>query len=86
MTGSSAGSGAGDSHTAADEAIRLGADLAALEAPSPVPGVTHNVFVLGIVSFVADIASEMAYPLIPVFLTSTLGAPVAALGVIEGIA
>jgi len=86
MTGSSAGSGASEAHTAADEATRLGADLAALEAPSPVPGVTHNVFLLGIVSFVADIASEMAYPLIPVFLTSTLGAPVAALGAIEGVA
>jgi MFS family permease len=57
-----------------------------VEAPSPVPGVTRNVFLLGVVSFVADIASEMAYPLIPVFLTSTLGAPVAAMGAIEGVA
>jgi MFS family permease len=56
------------------------------EPPSPIPGVTRNVFLLGVVSFVADIASEMAYPLIPVFLTSTLGAPVAALGAIEGVA
>ena len=61
-------------------------DPAAAEAPSPVPGVTRNVFALGVVSFAADIASEMAYPLIPIFLTSTLGAPVAALGVIEGVA
>ena len=60
--------------------------VAAPEAPSPVPGVTRNVFRLGLVSFTADIASEMAYPLIPVFLTSTLGAPVAALGAIEGVA
>jgi len=63
-----------------------GPEFAALEAPSPIPGVTRNVFLLGIVSFVADIASEMAYPLIPVFLTSTLGAPVAAMGAIEGVA
>ena len=63
-----------------------GTDTAAVEAPSPVPGVTRNVFLLGVVSFVADIASEMAYPLIPVFLTSTLGAPVAAMGAIEGVA
>lgn len=54
--------------------------------PSPVPGVSHNVFVLGLVSFAADVASEMVYPLIPIFLTATVGAPVAALGVIEGIA
>jgi len=58
----------------------------AIEAPSPVPGVTRNVFRLGLVSFTTDIASEMAYPLIPIFLTSTLGAPVAALGAIEGVA
>lgn len=58
----------------------------AVEAPSPVPGVTRNVFRLGLVSFAADVASEMAYPLIPVFLTSTLGAPVAAMGAIEGVA
>ena len=53
---------------------------------SPVPGVSRNVFVLGLVSLATDVASEMVYPLIPIFLTVTLGAPVAALGVIEGIA
>ena len=41
---------------------------------------------LGLVSLFADISSEMAYPLVPLFLTSTLGAPVVAVGVIEGIA
>lgn len=54
--------------------------------PSPVPGLPRNVFLLGIVSFFADVASEMVYPLIPVFLTVTLGAPVAVLGVVEGVA
>jgi MFS family permease len=54
--------------------------------PSPVPGVSRNIFVLGLVSLVADIASEMLYPLIPIFLTVTLGASVALLGVVEGIA
>jgi len=71
---------------AAGDAIPLQEAGAAIEAPSPVPGVTRNVFRLGLVSFTADIASEMAYPLVPVFLTSTLGAPVAALGAIEGVA
>lgn len=33
-----------------------------------------------------DISSEMLYPLVPVFLTTVLGAPVAALGLIEGAA
>jgi MFS family permease len=54
--------------------------------PSPVPGVSRNVFVLGLVSLATDVASEMPYPIIPIFLTVTLGAPVAFLGLIEGIA
>jgi MFS family permease len=33
-----------------------------------------------------DIASEMVYPIVPLFLTGILGAPVAIVGVIEGIA
>jgi MFS family permease len=41
---------------------------------------------LGWVSFFTDAASEMLYPLIPIFLTVTLGAPVIALGVVEGLA
>lgn len=49
-------------------------------------GINKNVFVLGIVSFFNDIASEMIYPLVPIFLTSVLGAPVAVVGLIEGIA
>lgn len=54
--------------------------------PSPVPGISRNVFFLSLVSFAADVASEMVYPLLPIFLTATIGAPVAALGIIEGIA
>lgn len=66
---------------------RLGAGTLEYAAePSPVPGVSRNVFVFGLVSFCADVASEMLYPLIPTFLTVTLGAPVAALGAIEGVA
>jgi MFS family permease len=46
----------------------------------------RNVTALGIVSLVADLSSEMVYPLIPLFVTSVLGAPVAVLGLIEGVA
>jgi MFS family permease len=53
---------------------------------SVVPGVERNVFRLGIVSFFTDISSEMIYPLVPIFLTETLGAPRAIVGVIEGVA
>lgn len=50
------------------------------------PGVKRPVFVLGSVSFLTDVSSEMVYPLVPLFLTSVLGAPLAAVGLIEGLA
>ena len=45
-----------------------------------------NVIFLGLVSFFADLSSEMVYPLIPIYLTSVLGATPTLVGVIEGIA
>lgn len=45
-----------------------------------------NVRAVSFVSLANDLASELAYPVVPLFLTSVLGAPVAVLGVIEGIA
>ena len=48
--------------------------------------IKKNVVVLGAVSFFTDIASEMLYPIIPIFLTSVLGAPMSIVGLIEGIA
>jgi MFS family permease len=38
------------------------------------------------VSFFQDAASEMLYPVFPLFVTGVLGAPAAALGLIEGVA
>jgi len=49
-------------------------------------GISKNVFILGLVSFFNDVASEMIYPIVPIFLTGVLGAPVAVVGLIEGIA
>jgi MFS family permease len=49
-------------------------------------GISRNVVVLGLVSFFTDVASEMLYPLIPLFLVGVLGASPALLGVIDGIA
>ncbi len=46
----------------------------------------RNVRALAWVSFATDLSSELLYPVLPLFLTVTLGAPVAVLGVIEGIA
>lgn len=48
--------------------------------------VPKNVFLLGLVSLFNDVASEMIYPIVPIFLTSVLGAPVSIVGLIEGIA
>jgi MFS family permease len=48
--------------------------------------VDPNVRSLGLVSFFADLGSEIVYPLFPIFVTTVLGAPVAVLGLIEGIA
>ena len=38
------------------------------------------------VSFLQDAASELRYPILPAFLTVTLGAPVAVVGIVEGAA
>jgi len=45
-----------------------------------------NVLWMSIVSFLNDAASEMIYPLLPIFLTAVLGAGAGFLGVIEGVA
>jgi MFS family permease len=46
----------------------------------------RTVVVLGLVSLLNDAASEMIAPLLPIFLTATLGAGPAILGLIEGAA
>ena len=48
--------------------------------------IKRNVFVLGLVSLLNDVSNEMIRPLLPIFLTVTLGAPVAMVGLIEGMA
>jgi MFS family permease len=47
---------------------------------------SKNVIVLGLVSFFNDFASEMVYPIVPIFLTSVLRAPMTIVGLIEGVA
>ncbi len=44
------------------------------------------VWLLSLVSFLNDTASEMLYPVMPIFLTQVLGAPVFVVGIIEGVA
>ncbi|NPV53735.1 MAG: MFS transporter [Firmicutes bacterium] len=45
-----------------------------------------NIIILGIVSLLTDVSTEMVYPLLPLFLTTRLGASPAIVGLIEGIA
>ncbi len=52
----------------------------------PFLGLPRNVLSMGVVSFLNDLSSDMIYPFIPTFLTSVLGAPVAFVGLVEGIA
>ena len=50
------------------------------------PRLPRNVVVLSWVSFFQDMASELLYPVVPLFLTLTLGAPASVVGLIEGVA
>ena len=49
-------------------------------------GLPRTVWLLGVISLVNDTASDMIYPLVPLYLTSVLMAGPKALGLIEGIA
>ena len=48
--------------------------------------VPPGIWALGFVSLLMDVSSEMILALLPVFLVSTLGTPMTAVGLIEGIA
>ena len=48
--------------------------------------IPKQVIILGLVSLFTDIASEMLYPVTPIFLTTVLGASMAVVGIIEGVA
>jgi MFS family permease len=54
--------------------------------PSAGPRLSRNVYVLSAVSFFQDAASELVYPVLPLFLTGVLGASPAIVGLIEGVA
>jgi MFS family permease len=58
-------------------------DAAGSTAPS---GLSPNVVVLGIVSLLMGMSSAMIYGVLPVFLVTVIGASIASVGAIEGIA
>ncbi|BBZ46705.1 MFS transporter [Mycobacterium parmense] len=47
---------------------------------------TPNLWVLSLVSLLQDAASELLYPLLPIYLTTVLGAPPSVVGAVEGAA
>ncbi|MFZ0454276.1 MAG: MFS transporter [Ignavibacteriaceae bacterium] len=48
--------------------------------------IPKQVVILGLISLFTDMASEMLYPITPIFLASVLGASMISVGVIEGLA
>ncbi len=49
-------------------------------------GISKNVLVLGFVSFLTDVSSEMIFPILPLFLSTILGVGTQVIGLIEGVA
>src|SRR4051812_26728612 len=63
------------------ETVNVDAEPAERDSPWLTPGVRG----IGTASLLADLGHEVPTALLPSFLTSTLGAPAAALGAIEGV-
>jgi MFS family permease len=49
-------------------------------------GLSRNTFLLALASLFSDISTEMLYPVLPVFLTQTLGATGSIVGLVDGFA
>jgi MFS family permease len=48
--------------------------------------IPKNILVLGLVSFLTDVSSDMIYPVLPLFLSDVLGSSKLFIGLIEGVA
>ncbi|HEY0099362.1 MAG TPA: MFS transporter [Pyrinomonadaceae bacterium] len=77
--------------TDTDPADEFDASLSPVALDERTPGLfrryrrlPRNVLVISLVSFLNDASSEIIYPLLPVFLSATLGASPAIIGLIEG--
>ena len=58
----------------------------AAPVPRGLPGLPRNVVALGFVSLLTDVSTEMIIPVLPLFVVGVLGASMASIGVIEGVA
>ncbi|RKT99256.1 MFS transporter [Burkholderia sp. Nafp2/4-1b] len=60
-----------------------------MSTPSPIagkPAIPRTVWALGLVSLFMDLSSELIHALLPIYLVTTMGMSVVALGVLEGAA
>ena len=55
------------------------------DVTKPAPRMPRAIWILGFVSLLMDVSSELIHSLLPVFLVTTLGASALAVGVIEGL-
>ncbi|HDZ8832025.1 TPA: MFS transporter, partial [Aeromonas dhakensis] len=55
-------------------------------APQPAGRIPGGVWVLGFVSLLMDISSEMIHSLLPLFMVTVLGSSALTIGLIEGMA
>lgn len=60
--------------------------MPANSASSPIRQIPAGVWILGFVSLLMDISSEMIHSLLPIFMVTTLGVSAFAVGLIEGLA
>lgn len=56
------------------------------DLPSPPRHIPSGIWVLGFVSLLMDISSEMIHSLLPLFMVTTLGSSTVAVGIVEGLA
>jgi MFS family permease len=54
--------------------------------PTPAPRLPRAIWALGFVSLLMDLSSELIHSLLPVFMVTTLGASMLAVGLVEGVA
>lgn len=64
----------------------MGAELPTTPTKSTLQQIPVGIWVLGFVSMLMDISSEMVHSLLPLFLVTSLGASAFAVGIIEGLA
>jgi len=66
--------------------IKIPYSFVSMDKYSILRGLTRNIIIVGFVSLFTDLSSQMVFPLIPLFLTSIIGAGAWLVGLVEGLA